>query len=383
VSRLRVGVVGLGAIAQIQHLPNLEQLSDRYELAHVCDLSPRLAETIAERYGVAARSTDWRELCSDASLDAVILLNSGSHGPQARAALEHGLHVLAEKPLCFTVREADELEDLARSSERVLQVGYMKSHEAVMARARTEVERLGDLRFVRHAVFHPSEVQQQEHIHVLRFDDADPEALRQAAEENAALVLEAIGDVAPGLQWLYSELGLGSIVHYLAVFRSLFGRLPESIIAAYAWPFDPESPPLGWGPDDQLPTLSVFASFGGECRLDLTWAWLQRYPEYRELIEVFSPEGGVRMQLPPPYLHHRTAALTVERLGADGGHESVGASGAFDAAFLRELRDFHAAVTEGVPVVSTAADARDDVRFCQELVARVAESLAADVERVS
>jgi predicted dehydrogenase len=375
VSRLRVGVVGLGAIAQIQHLPNLEQLSDLFELAHVCDLSPRLVEAIGARYGVPERSTDWRRLCADTSLDAVVLLNSGSHGPQARLALEHGLHVLAEKPLCFTVREADELEALAQSAGCVLQVGYMKSHEAVMARARQEVDALGELRFVRHAVFHPSEVQQQQHVHVLRFDDADPEALRAATDENASLVREAIGDAAPGLRWFYSELGLGSIVHYLAVFRSLFGRLPDPIIAAYAWPFDLQNPPLGWGPDDQLPTLSVFASLGAECRLELTWAWLQRYPEYTERIEVFSAEGGVSVQLPPPYVHHRTASMRFDRLDAGGRQISGGASGVFDVAFLRELRDFHAAVTEAAPVVSTAADARADVRWCQALVSSLERSL--------
>ncbi len=380
--RLRVGVVGLGAIAQIQHLPNLEQLPGNFELAHVCDLSPRLVEEIGDRYGVGARNVDWRDLCSDTSLDAVILLNSGSHGPQARLALENGIHVLAEKPLCFTVREADELEDLAAASGRVLQVGYMKSHEAVMAQARAEVERLGDLRYVRHAVFHPSEVQQQEHIRVLRYKDADPAALEKASRENAELVHEALGDAPPGLQWLYSELGLGSIVHYLAVFRSLFGRLPAEILAAHAWPFDAQNPPLGWGPDDQLPTLSVFASFGGECRLDLTWSWLQRYPQYTESIEVFSPDGALHMQLPAPYLHHRTAAWTLERLDEAGRPVLVGAGGAFDGAFARELRDFHAAVTEGAPVVSSAADARDDIRWCRQLVARVAESLDLHLEPV-
>lgn len=96
--RLRVGVIGLGAIAQIHHLSNLEQLSDRFEIGHVCDLSPQLVEAIGERYGVRRRSFDWREACSDPDLDAVVLLNSGSHGPQARMALENGLHVFAEKP---------------------------------------------------------------------------------------------------------------------------------------------------------------------------------------------------------------------------------------------------------------------------------------------
>ena len=379
-TRLRVGVIGLGAIAQIQHLPLLEQFADLFEIVQVCDLSPRLADAMAARYGVPGRTTDWRVVCEDRTLDAVVLLNSGSHGPQAEVALANGLHVMAEKPLCFTVAEADRLESLALAQGLVLQVGYMKAHEAVMPEARREVERLGELRFVRHSVLHPSEVAQQQHLNILRFGDLDTARLGEAQATNAKLVENALGSAPAGLGWLYSELALGSIVHYLSVFRALIGRLPETILKVEAWPFDFDTPPAGWGPADQLPTLSVFASFGGDCRLDLIWAWLQGYPEYTEQIDVLSSTGGVTLRLPPPYIHHRSARLEVVGRDADDRPASRSVSGAYDVAFGRELRDFHAAVTEGMPVVSSAADARDDARWCQALVAALAANRGISLE---
>lgn len=42
-ARVKLGVVGCGAIAQVQHLPNLAGLTEEFEVTTVCDLSPRLA----------------------------------------------------------------------------------------------------------------------------------------------------------------------------------------------------------------------------------------------------------------------------------------------------------------------------------------------------
>jgi predicted dehydrogenase len=42
-SRVRIGVIGCGAIAQIQHLPFLGELAEEYEVGVVCDISPSLA----------------------------------------------------------------------------------------------------------------------------------------------------------------------------------------------------------------------------------------------------------------------------------------------------------------------------------------------------
>jgi predicted dehydrogenase len=45
--RLRIGVVGCGQIAQVMHLPYLEELSDRYEVVAVCDISETVASARA------------------------------------------------------------------------------------------------------------------------------------------------------------------------------------------------------------------------------------------------------------------------------------------------------------------------------------------------
>jgi predicted dehydrogenase len=58
----------------------------------------------AERYGIPAVFTDWRDLLGH-PLDAVMVLTSGSHAPIAEAGARAGPHVFVEKPMCFSADE--------------------------------------------------------------------------------------------------------------------------------------------------------------------------------------------------------------------------------------------------------------------------------------
>ena len=107
--RVRVGVLGLGAVAQAVHLPLLDRLADRFEIAAIADLSAGLVEVIGQRYRVAAanRFTSLDGLLSSPDIDALMILTSGSHGDAITAGLDRGVAVFAEKPLAWTLGEAD------------------------------------------------------------------------------------------------------------------------------------------------------------------------------------------------------------------------------------------------------------------------------------
>ena len=106
--RLKIGIVGCGAIAQIQYLPLLREMADEFEIAALADLSPGLVQALGQRYGVAPsrRFTDFREL-AQSDVDAVIVCPTFSHAPATIAAAEASKHVLVEKPMCVTVAEAE------------------------------------------------------------------------------------------------------------------------------------------------------------------------------------------------------------------------------------------------------------------------------------
>ena len=151
-SRVRVGLVGTGVIAQVMHLHYLAELADRFEVAAVCDLDADGVRACAERYGIPAVFTDWRDLLGH-PLDAVMVLTSGSHAPIAEAAARAGLHVFVEKPMCFS---ADEGRAMVAAAERAgvkLMVGYPKRYDPAFARMREETVRLTGARLLRVTTF--------------------------------------------------------------------------------------------------------------------------------------------------------------------------------------------------------------------------------------
>ena len=146
-SRIRIGVIGCGSVAQIQHLPNLKSLPEEFEIAGVCDISPTLARTIADNFDVPFYTDDYTKLLKS-NLDAVILCHSDPKTQVAVDAFKAGLHVLIEKPMCYSLQEADTIIAAARETDKVGMVAYMKVYDPAYEIARDEVARMDSIRFI-------------------------------------------------------------------------------------------------------------------------------------------------------------------------------------------------------------------------------------------
>src|SRR5258708_9101584 len=125
---LRRGVVGCGAIAQIMHIPYLVDY-EQFDLVALSDMNRSVLDAVGDRYHIAQRYTDWRDLLANDQIEAVALLHSGSHHDTLIAALDANKNVFCEKPLRWTVREAQEVAARAARSHRTVQVCYPKLHD--------------------------------------------------------------------------------------------------------------------------------------------------------------------------------------------------------------------------------------------------------------
>ncbi len=119
---MRVGVLGMGAISQIVHLPILSEREDATVVA-VADSDTPKAETIASRFGVPRVLSDQELIQDDDVQAAVICTPNHLHESLAIAALEAGKHVLVERPLALTPEGVQRVLDAASAAGRCLAVG--------------------------------------------------------------------------------------------------------------------------------------------------------------------------------------------------------------------------------------------------------------------
>jgi predicted dehydrogenase len=120
--KLRVGLLGVGAIAQVVHLPVLSRM-DSVDLVAVGDADRPRANAIAARFGIPnVFGSDDAAFRSD-MLDALVVCTpSHLHEEQAIAALQAGKHVLVEKPLAFSPAAVERVIAVAEETGRTLMI---------------------------------------------------------------------------------------------------------------------------------------------------------------------------------------------------------------------------------------------------------------------
>lgn len=128
--RISIGVVGTGDRASA-HIGDLQKLAKTHnvEITAICDVWKinlrRAAERIYKGFGKEPRQfTRFGDLVALSDVDAVVIATPDyAHTPVMIEALKAGKDVYVEKPMSQTVEEATEALDLARSKERIVQVG--------------------------------------------------------------------------------------------------------------------------------------------------------------------------------------------------------------------------------------------------------------------
>ncbi len=365
--RVRVGVLGLGAVAQAVHLPLLDRLADRFEIAAVADLSPGLVQAIGERYRVPAQRQcgTLDELLAGRGVDAILILTSGSHGAAILAGLEGGVAVFTEKPLAWTLAEAEAIDArLAADPRGKLQLGYMKLYDpAVVAGIAVahDTGRAGSIRSIEVRVLHPSDASQLAHARLLPpARDVPSDTIARLRAEGERLHSVALGPEAAELGPLYSDVILGSVVHDLALIRAFAGD-PTGIDAVDVWP-----------PGTWPPSIAIAGRLG-EARFAIRWHFLPGYPAYREEVRVVSEVATIELEFPSPYLLNAPTDLQITETREDGRHDTQVRSTV--EAFEEELLAFHALVVDGQPPRAGVSEGRADIVTAQRIVARRASDV--------
>ena len=350
-SSVKIGVIGCGAIAQVHHLPNLKQLHREFEVTTVCDLSLGAAEAAAKRFNISQFVTDYTKLL-ESDVDAVLLCHGDPKTEVALAAFEAGKHVFIEKPVCFSLQEIDSMIAAKKKTGKVAQAGYMKVHDPAFQLAKREVDTMEGYRFVQINHLHPNNRLHLSQFDVERFNDVQANAFAPAHAARESARREAIGDVSPEAERAFFLLS-GSMIHDIYSLRVMLGS-PSEVISAEVWSG-------GQG-------VSIVFGFPNGARCIATWVDLPDLWDFKETLEVYGDNKRVIVSYPTGFSRGILSEVTIHGIDADGTTYSKTPAIEWESAFVRELRHFHACITEDETCYTSLESARDDIQLIINIV---------------
>lgn len=370
-SKIRIGVVGLGAVAQSVHLPLIKRRWDLFDLVAIADLSPTLLGSVGDQFGVGAehRHGSLTEMLDAEQLDGVVILTSGSHGAPALEAMERGVAVFCEKPLAFSLAEVDALAAAEeRAGRPLLLLAYMKEYDPAVEALRAMLPAAGDIRYVDVEVLHPSSGAQLVFANLQPpARDFDQAVLAGLIARDAAAIDTAIGaDTPKALRSLYTDVIAGSLIHDISLLRSLLGSI-VSIDTAAQWSAGADAGSLEFGG-----TIGT-APIGSAARVHLTWNYLPDYPVYRETVRIHHLTGTLELEFTVPYLLN--APTEFRAVTSSDGAEVRSSFRSVTEAFETELARFHAMVVDGTTPLSGIRHGREDLVTAQRMAAALAGTM--------
>ena len=137
--KIKVGVIGCGSIAKHRHLPEYA-FNELVEIVAVCDIVTERANEFAEKYNANAY-TNYEDLLLDPGIEAVSVCTPNYlHAPISIAALHAGKHVLCEKPMATSRKEAVKMIEAAHISNKKLMIAHNQRFVPSHQKARVLIE---------------------------------------------------------------------------------------------------------------------------------------------------------------------------------------------------------------------------------------------------
>lgn len=349
---LRLGIVGCGEVVQICHLPSLALVPDLVTITAVCDVSQTVVDAIGTRLGVARRARDYRDLIGLAEVDAVLVsVPHAFHSEITLAALAAGKHVLVEKPMCLTLREADAIIAAQRQTGLVVQVGTMRRYAPAFIEARRLVSEMGPVRLARvHDVLGRNALVTEQASRVARGADVSEAVIAAGRQRQAALLDEALGSSPPDLRTAYQML-LGLSTHDTSTMRELLGQ-PRAV--AYA--------------AQRQGGRYLTAAFDYGDFVCQFATGVDEIPRAEMVTEVYGAERVLRVTYDTPYVRHLPVRLTVTAANGRGGVIEQVTQPDWGDPFVEEWRAFCHHVTQRGQPKNGPADFRQDLELYAAMI---------------
>ncbi|SDR87501.1 Gfo/Idh/MocA family protein [Actinopolymorpha singaporensis] len=135
-SDAKVALIGLGAMTQRVHLPSLASFPD-VSIVGACDLDRQRLDSVADRYGIEGRYTDYRQMVEDTAPDGVYAVGQPHLMYDVWVwCLRQGLNLYVEKPLGLSRHQAEMPAALAEENGAITQVSFQRRTSPLLSKMR-------------------------------------------------------------------------------------------------------------------------------------------------------------------------------------------------------------------------------------------------------
>lgn len=351
--KVHIGVIGCGAIAQIEHLPYLMEL-EQFELHSLCDLSRSVVDALGDKYGIpeSGRYTNMEEMVQDPELDAVIICTKDHYEPGLCAA-RAGKHMLIEKPLAYNIKQAQEIVDEAKAHNAIVLVGYMKCYDPAYGYFQKKAKEMEKISLVRVHDFGGSFDSNNLIFNIIRGNDIPADVIEKGKADIDKAIADQLGAERAHLGPAYS-LMLGLSTHDTILMRHIFG--------------DPEILFCDVFQDTYIVSVLQYGDF--RCLFESGLAMDRR--DWDEKFSIYSPKKNMTLSFPWPYLkNHPTKVIVNENEPDSMVNVDKEVMAGFDESYRNELLHFYDCIVNGKTPVTNGEDAIKDIKLAYEMMMTV------------
>ncbi len=365
--RLRVGIVGCGEVAQIIHAPALYQLPDRFEITALCDVSSPILEELGKLWNIEILETDYRELIKRTEVDVILIANPNAyHAEVTLAALAVGKHVLVEKPMCMSPREAQEIVEAQKRCGLVVQVGYMRRYAPAFLDGCAAVREMGEIKYARvRDIIGANSLVINRTSRVIRDLNLADSIKQEMQNRDEALVEEVLGrNSKTSLKRAY-RLMLGLSSHDISAMRELLGMPNRVLFAAERF---------GGG------YLTAVFDYGSYiCQFE---TGVDAIPRFDGHLEVYGDQNVIRIQYETPYVRNLPIRLFVTKSNNRGGVERIESHPVWGDPFIAEWNAFYDNIISNLTPKTGPRDFAQDLELFGEMVRLMGEEISGEAKKI-
>lgn len=352
---VKVGVIGLGTVSQIMHLPILSGLHDLYKITAVSDVSPSQLQHISDTYRAKAYADPY-ELIKSPDVEAVFICSPDEyHADYALAAIEAGKHVFVEKPVALCTEDLEKLIDAEKAHPGlVCMVGYMRRYSQGFLKCKELLEndnrKIEYMRF-RDIILEGDFFMDQTRNPYLCSDISD-EAKADSSARRRAQVTRALGEDCTEQQRITYTMLTGLGCHTLAAVRELAG-LPVEVESVSV---HGEHVIIVFRYDDFLAVYEILND--------------QDVVQFDAAIEIYQHDRRMKIKYETPYLRYQPQTFEViDSTKKDTKTTLYGPD--YRDPFQDELRYFYDCIVNGTKPKTDFEDAMADLVLFRDICRKI------------